>query len=502
MSPQQYSGEKPTFADDVYALGALLYALSTCTEPATAPNPGDLLARPPKLLNHSLDQAWIQGIVRCLAPKPEQRYRSIREVETVWLEEIPDQTESVSILRQDESVSRWIEREQWAKDSASRLAETLCRAASKSPGGKGVAWTSRENTGAGHQCRDLAIGNAGAVLALAKLSALGQQSHKEMLESATISLAAAPRFLGTPLAGLYIGEAGVGMAFLRSGQVLCQSRWVEAAHEVGEFVSTLPFASPDLYHGTAGRARFHLELWRVTGDEVQLRAALAAGDELLNSAEHSTQGAYWTIPAGYGGLSGRNFLGYAHGAAGIADVLLDLFDTTSQDKYREAAVAAREWIFHWSSESSTSSSTVGWPSVPEERLFPPFWCHGATGIGKFLLHAACIDLHPHSMELALKAARASAENARWAGPTLCHGLAGNIELLLEVGRATGDRKWYEQAWELATLLRAFATETDQGLSWPSDIATVFTPDYMVGYSGIGVCLMHLAGVASPFSDSV
>ena len=36
----------------------------------------------------------------------------------------------------------------------------------------------------------------------------------------------------------------------------------------------------------------------------------------------------WRIPAGYGGLSGKSYLGYAHGAAGIADVLLDLYDAT------------------------------------------------------------------------------------------------------------------------------------------------------------------------------
>jgi hypothetical protein len=55
---------------------------------------------------------------------------------------------------------------------------------------------------------------------------------------------------------------------------------------------------------------------------------------------------------------------------------------------------------------------------------------------------------------------------------------------------------------MATLLGAFAKETPLGLAWLSDEPNAITPDYLVGYAGVGVCLMHLAGVYSPFSDVV
>ena len=71
FSPQQRAGLLPTVADTVYAVGAVLYSLATGIEPAEAPDPLALLARPVALTNPSLGTQLDQIIARCLDPDPE-----------------------------------------------------------------------------------------------------------------------------------------------------------------------------------------------------------------------------------------------------------------------------------------------------------------------------------------------------------------------------------------------------------------------------------------------
>jgi lantibiotic modifying enzyme len=121
-----------------------------------------------------------------------------------------------------------------------------------------------------------------------------------------------------------------------------------------------------------------------------------------------------------------------------------------------------------------------------------FWCHGAAGIGKFFLHASELGVIPEAGEIAARAARTVAHAARWAGPMQCHGLASNIEFLLDMFQATGKRAYLSEARSLARLLKAFASEQDGMLVWMSNVPTTVTPDYMVGYAGVAICLLRLA----------
>ena len=52
-------------------------------------------------------------------------------------------------------------------------------------------------------------------------------------------------------------------------------------------------------------------------------------------------------------------------------------------------------------------------------------------------YPAQLDALPRAKEVATRAAQTVARGARWASPTQCHGLAGNIELLLDVFQVTG-----------------------------------------------------------------
>lgn len=492
MSPQQNRGEQPTPADDVYSLGALLYLVATGAEPSVAPNESSLLDRPVRLLNPAIGPELEDVINRCLHVEPAARFADAAAVQPALRDvqnpSVPSPPLGGEFLPQSEAEFR-----RSRSDMARRLGDTLCAEVRRPESSTGAFWISSHQISGGIPARDLNTGTGGTLLALAEIVAeFGVAEHANVLADGAHWLVDAPRPGGAPLPGLYAGEAGVGAALLRCGQVLNDGRLLDAATERGRMVAKLPFASPDLFNGTAGRLRFHLFLWDETEDSEQLNAAIAAGETLLELAEYGSSGEWWwTIPDGYANLSGKALLGYAHGAAGVGDTLLDLFETTGDGRFLESAQATARWLAPQAVPALDDDSGLNWPSAENDLSGPAFWCHGGAGIGCFFLHLAELDAFPDAGIIADRAARMVARGTRQAGPIQCHGLAGNIEFLLDVYQLTGNRAYLSEAQSLARLLEAFATERDGLLVWPSEQPTTFTPDYMVGYAGIAVCLLRL-----------
>jgi hypothetical protein len=489
-SPQQHAGRPPAITDDVYGLGALLYYLATGAEPSRAPDEFSLGNRAIETLNPAIPPALARVIARCLAPEPHDRYPSMEAVEQAL--KTSQQVEPVAIQR---SAATKDDARHHARDLARRLADTLCAVALPAPNGDGLAWATSHPLGTGGiRMRDINIGSAGTLLALAELAgAFGTPRYRETLAQGARWLTTAPPFAGDPLAGLYVGEAGIGAALLRAGQVLDDTALIDAAIDKGRYVASLPHTSPDLFNGAAGRLRFHLCLWDQTGADEHLAAARAAVTMLLEAADRTADGAVrWVMTAGYGSMSGTASLGYAHGAAGIADALLDLFEATGDTAARDAAAGTARWLANLAVPVLDDGRGIGWPATEGEEPFLPWWCHGASGIGRLFLHATTLDLIPEAAGLVTGAARAVARGSRTQAASQCHGLAGSIEFLLDVYQATGDDTWLHEARNLATLLEAHATEQDGNLVYSAETPGVFTPDYMTGYGGVAVCLLRLA----------
>ena len=494
MSPQQERGELPRVTDDVYGLGALLFFMATGADPSIRPRPLGPLDRHVRLLNPGIGAALAEVIARCLCEDPAGRYPSMAALDAALaavepVASVPAPAFGAEAASESEARAR-----RRARGLARRLGDTLCSVAVPAPDGNGAFWISRHEGAAGLLSRDLNTGSAGPVLALAELvGQLGVGKHRRALSEGARWLLPMPQPAGRPLPGLYVGEAGPGAALLRAGQVLEDADLIAAAAARGRWIATLPYASPDLYNGTAGRLRFHLLLWDETGDPEHLGHVLRAGEVLLAAAEEAGPGEVrWRIPPGYDGLSGCANLGYAHGAAGIADALLDLFEATGDDRFLAPAQAAGRWLGRQALPLLEDGSGLDWPGDEGEGLFGAMWCHGACGIGRFFLHAAQLEALPEAGRLWAGAARSVARGARRAGPTQCHGLAGNIEFLLDALQATGDRAYLAEARSLGSILETFALERGGMLVWPSEEPTVVTPDYWIGYAGVAVCLLRLA----------
>lgn len=491
LGPQQAAGLPPRPADDIYALGALLYFLATGAEPSSAPDPRDLLGRPVRRLNPAISEALAQVIAACLAADESKRPQSSAQVAQALSAAQAQPPASVTFGAWKEEPAgpqdlRW-------QQQAQRLYQSLCAVAQKDE--RGWRWISHHRDAGDVQApRALGAGNAGTLLCLAELvDGLGL-APTPLAEGARW-LRAAPPLVQPPHPGLYVGEAGVVAALLRAGQVLRDPALVEDALRRGAEIATMPHGSPDLYNGTAGRARLHLWLWDETQDPAALQHARAAGDLLLHAAQETAEGGLcWPLPQGFDSMSGHAYPGYAHGAAGIGDVLLDLYAATGDERYRGAALRAARWLQRI---AVPQGDGVNWPYEEGGAGGWTYWCHGACGVARFLLHARALDLFPEAGALCAAAAVTTARGARTTNPTQCHGLSGNIELLLDLAQATGDAASRNEAHSLAALLGAFAVEREEGLMFPSESPTVFSPDYLLGYAGVALCLLRLAQPERP-----
>lgn len=487
-SPQQARGEPPAVTDDVYSLGALLYFALTGAEPVDAPDPEQLLSRSIRALRPGVGPPLAAVVERCLRLEPSERFASMEEVDQALARvsgatrSAPARPDHLAAVERDPSEFR---------DLAREIGDQLCRALTS---GEAQPPTELEP----QRTRDLGRGLAGTVLALAELvDELGDPDHGAALAAGARRLVEWPQLGREPLPGLYVGESGIAAAILRAGQALEDRVLLGEATRRGAWISSLPIGSPDVLAGTAGRLRFHLLLWDETGDPEQLEAAVRAGEALVAAAEDAGGGAVrWRIPEGWGELSGRVYLGYAHGAAGIADALLDLFEATGDARYLDGVRGAVALLQRHQIPALNDGKGLSWP---HEEGGPPagaLWCHGSTGIGRFLVHAAESGEIQQVLPDARRAALMVSRGARFLGPSQCHGLAGNIELLLDMARATGE-DWRSEALSLAELLQAFGVAADGSRGWSSGSRAPLGPDYLEGYAGIALCFLRLADLERP-----
>ena len=240
--------------------------------------------------------------------------------------------------------------------------------------------------------------------------------------------------------GLYAGRPGIALALALAGRALDDPELDRAAREiVAGSPSSEPEGELDLMAGSAGAIVGLLTLSALLDDgEALISAATNHGDALLSSARHTATGLCWpsrSLP-GEPGLTG-----WSHGAAGGAVALLELASATGEDRYRDAAEAAFAYeraLFdpgarNWPDlRSAASANGSGQPT------FATFWCHGAPGGALARLRA--LELGGGD-ELRQEARDALATTADWVEAalasgvnySLCHGLAGNAEILLEGG---------------------------------------------------------------------
>jgi Lanthionine synthetase C-like protein/HopA1 effector protein family len=303
--------------------------------------------------------------------------------------------------------------------------------------------------------------------------------------------------------GLYSGALGVTIVSMRAARALGDSCLFDQAAELAfQLPSNSLDQNPDLLHGLAGQITGLLILSEfLQSDSFKLRA-INLGELLFRQARRHRRGWSWPNPRIN---STSDLTGLSHGAAGVALALGKLWRCTGDQSFIFAASEAMAY-----EDSRFDYSLSNWPDYrmntsAEAPTFPHFWCHGSAGVILSRLHLSnIIGLNeiPPNVIASVAALREVIEKLNrhdHADFCLCHGLAGNAEVLWEASR------WGQSppaAWQSAAALTArecwiagAAHRVSSGMRYCR--ANNASPSLMTGRAGIGYAYLRLYDPSVP-----
>jgi lantibiotic modifying enzyme len=353
---------------------------------------------------------------------------------------------------------------------------------------------------------DLYSGTSGVALFLGAVA----QTDDELLIRKT-SLGAAHHAwkhaanLGSVLhAAVYSGTLGIAWALIQVGELLHEPTWQDRALVLLDCLHTdVEYPGTDVMSGYAGAIPLLLKLAHRYDRLAWVELAVRWGDQLERKAVRSEEGWSWRTLELPPQIEQKNLTGFSHGTAGIGWALLELFAVTRETRFKTAADEAfRYERTHYSAEAEN------WPDFREflrpagsSTTFGKAWCHGAPGIALSRLRAWRLTGNPQAREEAETALRTTkrtlqAPAAFESGFSLCHGCAGNADVLLEADRlltAPDLRKLAEQVGQVG--IEQFELPR---LPWPCGLPGAGeSANLMLGTAGIGYFYLRLADPAVP-----
>jgi hypothetical protein len=352
-------------------------------------------------------------------------------------------------------------------------------------------------------------GTSGVALFLAELwrSTGDSPTRRTAMAAIRHSLSKLEATPQTDRIGLHTGWSGIAMAAGRMAQIFGQQELQDAALALQTRCSAEEIDDDrfDLLSGRAGAIVAVLALRSVVGGPVVPDCARKWGEQLLQTAVRSQQACSW----GSAMLRGRRRLtGFSHGTAGVGSALLELYRASEEERFREAAEGAfeyeRQWFDHgagnwpdFRGDARPASAKSG--SIPCSTA----WCHGAPGIVLSRLRASNILTDPQLWkEIEVGVGSTYRATQLWASSeaanySLCHGLAGNAEVLISAADALGAT--FEPASRLAEEIAAIGIHQylEPGKVWPCGVAGGENHSLMLGLAGIGYFYLRMNDRAVP-----
>ena len=366
--------------------------------------------------------------------------------------------------------SEWIARK---RSSGTRGRRRAVSRAAEDQGG-GLCWKRRfewiERT---EYSPDLYGGAAGIGLFLAELAReTGEERYADAARGAAPWVAGPIWGRGRTQHGFHSGEAGVAFFFLRLAELLDQPGYLAAADlRLRRLRGAIP-VTIDLMYGTAGTVLGLLAMHAVTGSSEFLADARTLGNQLVESALTTEAGAgyYWEIASSAPGGPVTSHLGLLHGGAGIGLALACLGRVTGEEHYFETARGAAELLIALG-VPSPSNTSIECEHEVARLAWAPGWsckglqahCHGAGGIGQFLLWLDGLRPDPRYRAAAKSAgSTAAARRTIETCTSVCHGVSGTGHFMLDCHQKLGGGRWLTFARECGSNL--------QRLGFPSDRA--------------------------------
>jgi lantibiotic biosynthesis protein len=300
--------------------------------------------------------------------------------------------------------------------------------------------------------------------------------------------------------GFHAGLAGVAHVFLETGEALGDGHLTDTGLELLARLREAPLDDHrlDIINGCAGSIPSLLDAAQKFRRDDLMDVAIQMGDHLLRTAVPSERGTSWDTMPENGSL---HLLGYAHGASGIACSLLELFAATGNERYQGAAMEGLRY-----ERSHFSPQHRNWPDLrapfhqvgpnPSGPSYPVAWCHGAPGIGFSRLRIIALANDPKSqteLDIALETTAAALPSALMPGQgnfSLCHGAAGNADLLHTAARELERPELLSQSEAVAQ--SGIAQYHSNNVPWPCGVPGAGeTPNLMLGLAGIGHFYLRL-----------
>ncbi|MBL8725087.1 MAG: hypothetical protein JNK49_13635 [Planctomycetes bacterium] len=368
----------------------------------------------------------------------------------------------------------------------------------------------------------LFLENAAKVLDDTRARALADKAAAGLLAVASkdahgITWAGAQREEGS--AALYVGDAGVGAAFLARAKLRGDAEALATATNVGNSLLARAVTEGEALHwdkqveiiyGTAGTALFLLDLAAACDDAAAAarfrNGAKAAGRHLIaESAVHEAKPAQrswrWQL------ANNKSYTGFSHGTAGVAYALLRIGLECQDAACVQAAKDGAEWVL---ALAMSKDGAMCFPVASKSTVSLGGWCHGAPGTARLflLLHAATQEAR--WLEAAIASAKWVVAQAGPADaaippafpPSYCCGVAGALEFFVDLQRATGDVQYGAFARRAAAYLLQKAEVDGDGLKWANGAnghqagKDRHNVDLMLGAAGEAFALLRLATLAT------
>jgi lantibiotic modifying enzyme len=321
------------------------------------------------------------------------------------------------------------------------------------------------------------------------LAHLGKAANEPALTAVAIesfrqALAGVDDLIGQKRLGFFDGATGVAWAAMAGGRVVHSAELEGAGLQAGMRAASAARATdgaaagPGLWQGDAGVLLGLLGLSTISGEPQFLESATVPATRLMQ----------WT---GTPGQDSRTGVGLANGASGIGLALAAWSARTEDKPSSDAAMAAFRLERPWHNQET------GWYGASAHAWAEPVTvtrsvCTGAAGIG---IARIAGYLATGAVEVLAEAAAAIDVIRRVPiapdGPdaSLCHGAAGEIELLVSAWSALAEPAHLEAARRLGTVMIETARIRGHYASGLGDFGPA--PGVLLGLAGTGLVLLRL-----------
>ncbi|AZC39399.1 lanthionine synthetase LanC family protein [Pseudomonas chlororaphis] len=457
--------------EDYFAIGALMVYLLTGFDFSLMPDEAverDLFL---DILGDTVPKTWRQMACAFLAVHDE-RGPDIPTLDALV------QSATGLIAQQSTASTSYTQRRQMLKVNhlklASTLKDTILATAEAVPTTGGVCWRSNQPYAYGLDYPYLNLGTAGVALYLA----LRYRHHHE--DEVLMRLAGAAQHLNSVLTvrsidqpGLMMGRHGGCLALAIASHVLGEPEFEVTAQLLDTSFHEI---CPEYFNGAAGLVHQALMMGRL-GLTMRI-------DHLLEDLVHAAEQPHRTVME----RLDQN-LGFAHGLAGVGFALSEAARERSNGECLQAAERIGYFLLEHALPLGRGQKSLAWPAqLGVEQVISHGWCHGTTGFGAFFLSLARCSTAPVFSDAAVSAGRTVGTSFGPLDSTLCHGLAGALDFLLDLEKFLGPDRIRSRVAAVASALMLRSTVKGGHLVWVSETPEIITADLWVGMAGVGAVL--------------